>query len=241
MRIETAFVPAPAEPTGVAIVIDVLRATTTITCALHTGYQRVLACGELDQARELAGRLGEGSILAGERKCVRPEGFDLGNSPRDLATPPLGESLVLTTTNGTRAIVAADAHSDAILIGCLMNLRACAHRAAAIAREGQTAVLIQCAGVRGAFTIDDAFTAGRYVSELHAHLPEWELTDGSTAALRLADGFDSSVAGLAASQSARNLVAADLEADIAYCAAESVLELVPRVEKVEHGIALITA
>ena len=61
-------------------------------------------------------------------------------------------------------------------------------------------MLIQCAGVRGAFTIDDAFTAGRYVAELHAHLPEWELTDGSTAALRLADGFDSSVAELAASQ-----------------------------------------
>ena len=75
--------PAEAAGTTVAIVIDVLRATTTITCALHQGYERVLACGELDQARELAGRLGPGTMLAGERKCVRPEGFDLGNSPRE--------------------------------------------------------------------------------------------------------------------------------------------------------------
>ncbi len=89
----------------------------------------MLACGEVEEARELAGRLGDGSILAGERKCVRPEGFDLGNSPRDLdGGTPLGASLVLTTTNGTRAIVAADAHTDAILIGCLVNLRAARRR-----------------------------------------------------------------------------------------------------------------
>ena len=98
---------------------------------------------------------------------MRPEGFDLGNSPRDFdGGAPLGASLVLTTTNGTRAIVAADAHAEAIMIGCLINLRACAAAAARLARERGGSVLVQCAGVKGALTMDDAYTAGRYVAEL---------------------------------------------------------------------------
>lgn len=240
MKIDVAFVPAEAADTTVAIVIDVLRATTTITCALHQGYERVLACGELDQARELAGRLGPGTMLAGERKCVRPEGFDLGNSPREFeGESPGGSSLVLTTTNGTRAIVAADAHADAILIGCLMNLRSCASDAARIAMERQGSVLVQCAGVKGALTMDDAYTAGRFVSELTALLPGWEQTDAARAAEVIAQGFPSSLEGLAASQSARNLQAADLYDDVRVCAAESVLGNVPRVDHVDAGIALI--
>ncbi len=242
VKIDAAFVPAEAADTMVAIVIDVLRATTTITCALGQGYERVLACGELDQARELAGRLGAGSVLAGERKCVRPEGFDLGNSPRDFdGGPPLGTNLVLTTTNGTRAIVAAEAHADSILIGCLVNLRACAAAAAAIARQHEGAVLVQCAGVKGALTMDDAYTAGRFVTELTALLPGWEQTDAARAAEVIAAGFATSLDGLAASQSARNLEAASLYDDVHYCARESVSSVVPRVETVDAGIALITA
>ncbi len=242
MKIDVALVPAEAAPTSIAVVIDVLRATTTITCALGQGYERVLACGEIDEARELAGRLGAGSVLAGERKCVRPEGFDLGNSPRDFADgAPLGTNLVLTTTNGTRAIVAAHAHADSILIGCLQNLRACATAAATAARHNDGAVLIQCAGVKGALTMDDAYTAGRFVTELTALLPGWEQTDAAQAAEVIAKSFPSALDGLAASQSARNLAAASLYDDVEFCARESVSSLVPRVGTVDAGIALITA
>ena len=79
MRIDVAFTPRddPAE-CAVAVVIDVLRATTTITQALAAGYRQVLACGEVEQARELAGQVNGTAVLAGERRCVKPEGFDLG-------------------------------------------------------------------------------------------------------------------------------------------------------------------
>jgi 2-phosphosulfolactate phosphatase len=242
VRIDVALVPAEAADTTVAVVIDVLRATTTITCALHQGYERVLACGEVDEARELAGRLGDGSILAGERKCVRPEGFDLGNSPRDVDTgAPRGSTLVLTTTNGTRAIVAADAHAEVVVIGCLVNLRACAAHVARIARQREGSVLVQCSGVKGELTLDDAYTAGRYVTELLGLLPGWEPTDAARAAEVIAAGFPTALDGLAASQSARNLAAADLYDDVHFCARTSVLDLVPSVEKVDNGIALITA
>ena len=105
---------------------------------------------------------------------MKPDGFDLGNSPSEYAAgPPLGETLVLATTNGTRAIVAAAPDADAVLIGSLSNLTACAAAAARLARDGERDMLIQCAGVEGEFALDDAYTAGRFVAELRVWLAEW--------------------------------------------------------------------
>jgi 2-phosphosulfolactate phosphatase len=241
LRIDVAFTPGEAAPGAVAIVIDVLRATTTISYALDRGYQRVLACGELEQARQLAERLGDGSVLAGERQCVKPDGFDLGNSPRELIEAgPLGGTLVLATTNGTRAIVAAAQRAPTVLVGSLANLTACAAAAARVARETNGDLLVQCAGVLGEFTMDDAYTAGRYVSELAVWLSEWERTDAARASERIAAGFESAGEGLGASKSARNLRAADLYDDVRMCARESVLDVVGRVQDVDAGVALIT-
>ncbi len=240
MRIDVAFTPAQPDDAAVAVVIDVLRATTTIAYALAQGYRRVLACGELDQARELARRIDGGAVLAGERQCVKPEGFDLGNSPREFDGAPLGDTLVITTTNGTRAIVTAAAHAETVAIGSLANLTACAAQVARVARERQGDVLVQCAGVRGAFTMDDAYTAGRFVQELSVWLAEWDRSDAAGAAEAIARSFETSGDGLAASHSARNLRAADLYDDVRFCARESVLELVPRVEDIDAGVALIT-
>ena len=240
MRIDVAFTPGQPDDAAVAVVIDVLRATTTIAYALAQGYRRVLACGELDQARELARRIDGGAVLAGERQCVKPEGFDLGNSPREFDGAPLGDTLVLTTTNGTRAIVTAAAHAETVAIGSLANLTACAAQVARVARERQGDVLVQCAGVRGAFTMDDAYTAGRFVQELSVWLAEWDRSDAAGAAEAIARSFETSGDGLAASHSARNLRAADLYDDVRFCARESVLELVPRVEDIDAGVALIT-
>jgi 2-phosphosulfolactate phosphatase len=241
MRIDVAFTPGEPPEAAVAIVIDVLRATTTIAHALNQGYARVLACAGLNGARELAGRLGEGTVLAGERESVRPEGFDLGNSPREFADgPPRGQTLVLTTTNGTRAIVAAATRADTVVIGSLANLTACAAAAARSARQAKGDVLVQCAGVGGEFAIDDAYTAGRYVAELRVWLAEWEATDAAQAAEAIAASFPSAADGLGASRSARNLRAADLTDDVRYCARESVLDVVPRVGDVDGGVALIT-
>ena len=217
MRVHVAFTPAEAAEAPTGIVVDVLRATSTIAQALASGYRRVLCCAEVEEARAVRASA-DGGVLAGERFCVRIPGFDLGNSPREFLEP-LGETVVLTTTNGTRAIVTAAERCERVLAGSLLNLGA----VVTAAREAGDDVAIVCAGVKGEFAMDDAYCAGRIVELLGG-----EPSDAASAALRIARSFASPVDGLAASQSARNLVDGDLEDDIAWCARESVLAVVPR-------------
>ena len=211
-----AFTPAETVSAPVAIVVDVLRATSTITQAIAAGYRQVFCCEGVDEARAL-GQARAGSLLAGERQCVRIPGFDLGNSPSEFVELR-GDSVVLTTTNGTRALVAAAARCERVLAGSLLNLAAVVDAA----REGGGDVTVLCAGVLGAFAMDDAYVAGR-IAELLGGDP----TDAARAAMLLRASFPDARAGLAASQSARNLVAADLEEDIDWCARVSVLDVVP--------------
>ncbi len=217
MRVHVAFTPAETVSAPTGIVVDVLRATSTIVQALEAGYRRVLSCSEVEEATALRDADG-GGVLAGERKCVRIPGFDLGNSPREFLEPR-GETVILTTTNGTRALVAAAASCERVYAGSLLNLAAVAEAA----RSGGGDVTVVCAGVLGEFAMDDAYTAGR-IAELLGGQP----TDGAVAAVRLAGSYATAQDGLAASQSARNLLAADLAEDIAWCARESVVDVVPR-------------
>ena len=87
MRVRVAFTPAEAVSAPVGIVVDVLRATSTMTQALAAGYRRVLCCAEVEEARALAG---DGVVLGGERRAVRIPGFDFGNSPSEFAGEPAG-------------------------------------------------------------------------------------------------------------------------------------------------------
>ena len=120
---------AAAAPTGV--VIDVIRATSTICQALDAGYERVWCAAEVEDARALAG---DGVTLGGERLGVRIDGFDLGNSPREYLEPRT-PTLAMSTTNGTRAIVTAAERCDRVLIASLLNLAAVTRRPA---RTGRT-------------------------------------------------------------------------------------------------------
>jgi 2-phosphosulfolactate phosphatase len=217
VRVHVAFTPAEtaAAPTG--IVVDVLRATSTIVQALASGYQRVLCCAEVEEARSLRAARGEG-VLAGERLCVRIPGFDLGNSPREFTNPD-GTTVILTTTNGTRAIVTAAARCERVFAGSLLNLDA----VVSAAREAGDDVAIICAGVEGEFAMDDAYCAGRLAEVLAG-----EGTDAAEAAMRISRSFETAVEGLAASQSARNLEEGGLADDIAWCARESVCGVAPR-------------
>lgn len=218
MRVHVAFTPAEAVAAPTAVVLDVLRATSTIAQALASGYQRVLSCPGIEEAKALAASESD-ALLAGERRCVRIPGFDLGNSPQEFLEPRC-ETVILTTTNGTRALVAAAERCERVLAGCLLNLEA----VVGAAREADGEVVVVCAGVLGELAMDDAYCAGRI-----AELLGGERTDAAEAAVRLARSFRSGEEGLRASQSARNLLAAGLESDIAFCARESVLEVVPQV------------
>src|SRR5919198_406465 len=119
MRVHVAFTPAEEVGAPVGIVVDVLRATSTICQALASGYRRVLCCAEIEQARKLRAEIPD-SLVGGERNAVRIEGFDVGASPREFLEPR-AETLILSTTNGTRAILAATARCDEVLLGSLLN------------------------------------------------------------------------------------------------------------------------
>jgi 2-phosphosulfolactate phosphatase len=225
MRVHVAFTPAETVRAPVAVVVDVLRATSTIAQALASGYRRVLSCAEIAEARELRERLGEG-VLAGERRAVAIPGFELGNSPAEFVEPR-GETVILTTTNGTRAIVAAAASAETVLVGSMLNLEAVAEAA----REVGAAVEVVCAGVDGRFTLDDAYCAGRI-----AELLEGERSDTAEAAVRLAGSFESAEEALLAAENPRQEALGD---DLAWCARESVLAVVPRLARLEGPAAEI--
>src|ERR687885_967487 len=144
MRVHVAFTPAEQAAAPVGVVVDVLRATSTIAQALAAGYRRVLCCAELDDARRLRAEIPD-SLVGGERNAVRIEGFDVGASPREFLEPR-AETLILSTTNGTRTILSAAARCDEVYLGSLLNLEAVAD---VVTRPGEDAAVL-CAGFQGA-------------------------------------------------------------------------------------------
>ena len=181
---------------------------------------------ELEDARALRTEIPD-SIVGGERDAIRIEGFDVGASPREFLEPQT-ETLILSTTNGTRTIVTAAERCNEVLLGSLLNLDA----VAAAARQRGEDVAIVCAGFKGAFAIDDAYCAGRIVQLL-----EGEQTDAAVAAEVIARAYPTAHAGL----TARTYGPPGLEEDIAFCARESVLDVVPRFAGLVGGAAEIVA
>ena len=230
MRIHVAFTPGEATPAPVGVVIDVLRATSTLAQALASGYRRVLCCAEIDEARSLAETNGPAK-LAGERRLEHIPGFDFGNSPRELAGEAAAETLILTTTNGTRLLVSAAARFERVYVGSLLNLDA----VAAVAAESGEDVALLCAGVLGELALDDAYCAGRIAEALSG-----EPSDSATAAIRIARSFASPLEGLGASRSAGNLRRHGLEEDIEWCARENALDVVPRFVRTVGPAAEVT-
>ncbi|MFL5966187.1 MAG: 2-phosphosulfolactate phosphatase [Gaiellaceae bacterium] len=213
MRVHVAFTPEQRAAADVAIVVDVIRATSTMAQALASGYERILCCAELEDARALRAEIPE-SLVGGERNAIRVEGFDVGASPREYLEARAA-TLILSTTNGTRAILTAAQHCDEVLLGSLLNLAAVAE--AARSHSGDVAII--CAGFKGAFALDDAYCAGRIVRLLGG-----EPTDAALAAELVASSFPDATAGL----NARTYGPPGLEDDIAFCAREDLLDVVPR-------------
>jgi 2-phosphosulfolactate phosphatase len=230
VRVHVAFTPGEQTPAPIGIVVDVLRATSTMTQALAAGYRRVLCCAEVDDARALA-ETESSAKLAGERRLEHIPGFDFGNSPREVAGEPAAETLILTTTNGTRLLVDAAARFERVFVGSLLNLDA----VAAAARESGEDVAVLCAGVLGELALDDAYCAGRIAEVLGG-----EPADSAAAAIRLVHSFGSPLEGLGSGRSADNLRRHGLEADIEWCAQESVLAVAPRVVRTLGDAAEVT-
>jgi 2-phosphosulfolactate phosphatase len=225
--VDVCFTPLEIRPVEVAVVVDVLRATSTIVQALAVGYPRVVCCKSVATARELRA---PGRVLAGESACVRLRDFELGNSPAAMATVGRrGEELVLATTNGSPAVVAASRAAERVLVGCLLNLRAVL---AAVSTDERVAII--CSGTNGRPALEDVYVAGRLVAALGG-VP----SDAARVAERVASGYGSPLEPLAASEDAAQLRATGQERDIAWCARESVLEVVPEVWCIEDGASVV--
>ncbi len=219
-----------APPCGRAtIVIDVIRATTSITTALAAGADRVIPVPSVEEAREEAARE-RGALLCGERRGLPPRGFDLGNAPSEFEPGVVaGRALVFTTTNGTAAIEAArGAGAGSLQLGCFRNAGAVARRVSADAAADGRGVAIVCAGRQGRVSMDDAWCAGHLVGRLVQTVAEAELTDGARAAQALSARLGRPTAtGLARTAAGRALGAIGRTADLAVCAGLDDLEVVP--------------
>jgi 2-phosphosulfolactate phosphatase len=190
-KLSVILTPALVSPADLAdrivVVVDVLRATTTMLYALHAGASVVLPVAEVDEAKTLAARLPEATVLlAGERKGSPIAGFDLGNSPKEFV-PRLvaGKAIVFTTTNGTRAILHAGL-ARRVLLGAFVNFTAICHEI--VADGGDTAIL--CAGTDGAVSLEDTLLAGSVAEYLQNH-GDYELDDGARLAWDTFEGHGS--------------------------------------------------
>jgi 2-phosphosulfolactate phosphatase len=217
--------PADAVRGAHVAVVDVLRATTTIATALAHGAAGVIPVAEPGDAIALANRLGRDRVLlCGERHAVRIEGFDLDNSPASFTREAVaGKTLLITTTNGTRALRAV-ATAASVRTAALVNRAAVA---AALARE-EGDIAIVCAGDANGFALEDAIGAGALVDALLRSLPDAELRDGARAAALLYRGVAGRLAyAIASADHALSLAEKGFSRDVARCAELDVLDAVP--------------
>lgn len=201
------------------LVIDILRATTTMCAFFEGGGRRLYPTPSVEAARELRERLAESGariLLMGERDALPPEGFDLGNSPLELlaTAPSFRTEAVMATTNGTKALLKAAAQGAPVWPVCARN--AAASVEAALAAGGHIAIL--CAGRKGRSALDDGVCAGLLVDILQSRR-RTRLSDGAETALRLWRSWEGDLAGaLRASDHGRDLLALGFGADMDYAA-----------------------
>jgi 2-phosphosulfolactate phosphatase len=231
MKIDVYFTPLglnAGDLTGRAVVvIDVLRATSSIVTALSAGAKAVVPAATSEEAVRLTANLEkDGIVLAGERRMIKIEGFGLGNSPREMTAEAVaGKTIVLATTNGTPALVAAQG-GDPVLVAAALNFHAVAERARALFAERGDLVLM-CAGRERQFALEDAYTAGRLIKAVKKGARKVALNDAAQVSLDLAgqqggwqDAFD-------ASDAARQLAEVGMGDDVAYCAHPDRFSVVP--------------
>jgi len=170
-------------------VIDVVRATTTIAEALANGARAIYPMASTEDAARLAAVFGRpDALLCGERRGVKVEGFDLGNSPREFTPEAVGgRQLVMSTTNGTRALTTGQ-EGARLLSVAFTNLGASARAVADVER-----LVVVCAGMSDRFALDDALCAGHLIVRLadldgddDSLASAWALNDAARAALDLA-------------------------------------------------------
>ena len=212
---------------SVAVVIDVLRASSTITTALANGARAVIPAGTIREAVKIAADY-PGALLAGERNAKKPPHFDLGNSPFEFGPEKVaGKVIIFSTSNGTRIIKRIDP-ANQIVIGSFLN----AYAVSRYVRQQKKDALLYCAGNNGRFALEDALCAAWIVNELR----DFSLYDAAYWTLKSAikffprkakDEIDYIYKAISESQHGDNLKSLGLDTDMLYCSQLDIYDFVP--------------
>lgn len=200
----------------VSIMVDALRASSTITVALDK-FKRVIPCFTIEEALKI--KETNGGVVAGERMGKQVTGFDLGNSPtaiNELET--CEDTLILTTSNGTRIL--ENMHSQ-VLIGSLINAKAVAKESIGIAKEHIDVVM---AGVKGNFAIEDYLASGEILYWISQCLDECEISEYAQTAILASRDYESLKDSFINSRTAKRLIELGYENDVDFCCLKNITE-----------------
>ncbi len=229
MLIDVALTPWEMEKKEMAekavVVIDVLRATSTMVVAFENGCQAFIPVATVEEAKKLAAEPGNSNfLLGGERRAMPLAGFHLGNSPRDYIPEKVkGKIIVMTTTNGTRALIAAR-QAAKVFIGAFLNISAVSAALLATNRD----VLLACAGEKDLFCLEDTLCAGALIKKLMEVNKEVTLTDAALMAKILYAHLEKDLYGILSScEWGRYLIGLGLQEDVRLCAQVDVSAVVP--------------
>ena len=213
----------------ISVMVDVLRASTTITSALDK-FEKIIPCFTPEEALKLKEEIG--GVIAGERLGEKIEGFDIGNSPTDISELQSdAKTLILTTSNGTRIL---EGMASKVLVGCLANAKAAGERSAQMAESHIDVIM---AGVRGEFALEDFLASGEILYWICQSLEEYEIDDFAKAAIIASRDHNRLKTGFYNSRTAKRLAKLGYKKDIGYCCQMNISENVAIYEN--HELKLI--
>lgn len=231
MRIDLLFTPNQTDEMALRgksiVVIDVLRASTSIATALHHGAKEIIPVTTVESAVKISGNLfGDVILLAGERNGKMIEGFNLGNSPADYSVEKVkGKSIIFSSTNGSQAMVKARYSREMVVCG-FVNISTVEE----FVRENKRDITILCAGTNGMFSIEDAVCAGMLIAKLgERNSIELVLSDGAQAASALYKSFGKSILKMIkSSEHGRYLAEIGFADDLTVCASVDTIPVLPQ-------------
>lgn len=190
----------------VSIMVDVLRASTTITLALDN-FKKVIPCFTPEEALKLKDDLG--GVIAGERNGRQLEGFDVGNSPCEIKDLKISkDTLILTTTNGTRIL---ENMTSKVLVGCMVNAKSVAEKSIHLADDHIDVVM---AGVKGEFAIEDFLASGEILYWISELCSECDLSEYAKSAILASRDYESVKEAFITSRTAKRLIDLDKLSDV---------------------------
>lgn len=204
------------------VVIDMLRATSVIITAMNNGCKGVIPVLKVEEASEIVKNSKKEFMLGGERNALKIEGFHYSNSPLEYTRETIyGKTLVMTTTNGTKAIKGCVGASS-ILIGAMLNAKAIAEK---IVKSNKDVVIVN-AGTYGEFSIDDFLCSG-YIIDCILRLAETDLTDIAVTSHYIYKNNEDIHNFIKYASHYKRIMELGLSKDLEYCCRKDIIDIVP--------------